>query len=70
MWRLRATAARCGGAERSQQGLSERRLGELEGQLVGLERRGAGGSVRARRRGAAGGGAELQRKQRGRGERR
>jgi hypothetical protein len=45
----------------SQQGSSERWAGELEGQVVGLERRGAAGSAGAPRRGAAGGGAEPQR---------
>jgi hypothetical protein len=39
-------------------GSGERRPGELEGQVVGLERREAAGSAGARRRGAAGGGAE------------
>jgi hypothetical protein len=68
-WRLRATAARRGGAGRSQQRLGERRAGELEGHVVGLERRGAAGSVGARRRGAAVSGVEQQGKQRGRGER-
>jgi hypothetical protein len=66
-WQLRATAARHGGAGRSQQGSGERRAGELEGQVVKLKRRGAVGNAGARRRGAAGGGAEQQRKQRGRG---
>jgi hypothetical protein len=37
-------------------------VGELEGQVVGLEWRGAAGSAGARRRGAAVGGAEQQRK--------
>jgi hypothetical protein len=60
-WRLRATAARHGGAGKSQQGLGERRAGELEGQVVGLERRGAAGSAGACRQGAMGGGAEQQR---------
>jgi hypothetical protein len=60
-WRLRAMAARRGGAEKSQQGSGERRAGELEGQVVGLEWRGAAGSAGACRRGVAGGGAEQQR---------
>jgi hypothetical protein len=68
-WRLRLPAARHGGAGRGQQGLGERRAGDLEGQVVRLKRRGAAGSAGARRRGAAGGGAEQQRKQRGRGDR-
>jgi hypothetical protein len=34
-WRLRATAARRGGAGKSQQGSGERRAGELEGQVCG-----------------------------------
>jgi hypothetical protein len=59
--RLRATAARRGGAGRSQPGSGERWAGELEGQVVDLERRGAAVSAGARRRGAAGGGAEQQR---------
>jgi hypothetical protein len=42
-------------------GSGERRPGELEGQVVGLERRGAAGSVGARWRRDAGGGAEQQR---------
>jgi hypothetical protein len=42
-------------------GSGERRPGELEGHVVGLERRGAAGSAGARRRGAAGGGVEQQR---------
>jgi hypothetical protein len=45
----------------SQQRSGERRAGELEGQVVGLERRGAAGSMGACRRRAAGGGAEQQR---------
>jgi hypothetical protein len=65
-WRLRATAARRGGAGKSQWGSGERRAGELEGQVVGLERRGAAGSAGDHRRGAAGGAAEQLR---GRGER-
>jgi hypothetical protein len=62
MWRLRAMAARRGRAGKNQQGSGEWRAGELEGQVVGLERRGAAVSARARRRGAAVGGAEQQRK--------
>jgi hypothetical protein len=46
-------------------GSGERRPGELEGQVVGLERRGAGGSMGAHRQGAAGGGAEQQRNREG-----
>jgi hypothetical protein len=38
---------------------------ELEGQVVGLKRRGAAVSVGARRRGVAGGGAEHQRNREG-----
>jgi hypothetical protein len=68
-WRPRATAAQHGGAGKNQQGLDGRRAGELEGQVVGLERRGAAGSAGARRQGAAVGGAEQQRKTE-RGERR
>jgi hypothetical protein len=68
-WRLRPMVARRGGAGGSQQRSGERRAGELEGQVVRLKRRKAGGSARARRPGAACGGAEQQRKQRGRGER-
>jgi hypothetical protein len=48
-WRLRAMAARCGGAGRSQQGSGERRAGELEGQVVELERRGEAVSAGTRR---------------------
>jgi hypothetical protein len=61
MWRLRATAARRGGVGGSQQRSGERREGELEGQVVDLEWRGAAVSAGACRRGAAGGGAEQQR---------
>jgi hypothetical protein len=68
-WWLRATAARCGGAARSQQGFGKRRAGDLEDQVVRLKWRGAAGSAGAHRRRVAGGGAEQQRKQRGRGER-
>jgi hypothetical protein len=68
-WQLRATAARRGRAEGGKQKSGERRAGELEGQVVKLKRRGAAGSEGARQRGAASGGAEQQRKQRGRGER-
>jgi hypothetical protein len=60
-WRLRATAARRGGAGKKPAGSGKRRAGELEGQVVGLERRGAAGSTGAHRRRAAGGGAEQQR---------
>jgi hypothetical protein len=42
-------------------GSGERRPGALEGQVVGLKRRGAAGSAGARRRRAAGGGAGQQR---------
>jgi hypothetical protein len=64
-WQLRAAAARHGGAGRSQHGSGERRPGELEGQVVGLERRGAAVSMGARRRGAAVGGSEQQRNREG-----
>jgi hypothetical protein len=47
-------------------GVGRAAAGELEGQVVGLEWRGAAGSARNHRRGAAGGGAEQQRE---RGER-
>jgi hypothetical protein len=68
-WQLRVPAARRGGAGRGQQGSGERRAADLEGQVVRLKRRGAAGSAGARWQGVAGGGAEQQRKQRGRGER-
>jgi hypothetical protein len=48
-WRLRATAARLGGAEGGQQRSGKRRAGELEGQVVRLKQRGAAGSAGARR---------------------
>jgi hypothetical protein len=64
-WRLQATAARRGGGEKSQQGSGERRAGELEGQVVGLEWRGAAGSAGARWQGVVGGGAEQQRNREG-----
>jgi hypothetical protein len=47
--RLRVPAARREGAGRGQQGSGERRAGDLEGQVVRLKRRGAAGSVGARR---------------------
>jgi hypothetical protein len=53
-WRLRATAARRGGAGKSQQGLGERWAGELEGQVVRLGWRGAAGSLGDRQHGGAG----------------
>jgi hypothetical protein len=53
-WRLRATAARHGGVGKSQQGSGERRAGEVEGQVVWVERRGAAGSTGDRRRGGSG----------------
>jgi hypothetical protein len=46
-------------------GSSGRRASELEGQVVGLERQGAAGSVGARWQGAAIGGAEQQRNREG-----
>jgi hypothetical protein len=49
VWRLRATATRRGGAGKSQWGSGERRAGKLEGQVVGLGRRGAASSVGDRR---------------------
>jgi hypothetical protein len=42
-------------------GSGEQRPGALEGQVLGLKRRGANGSAGARRRGAMGGGVEQQR---------
>jgi hypothetical protein len=50
-WRLRAMAARRGRAWKSQQGSGEQRAGELESQVVRVERRGAAGSPGDRRRG-------------------
>jgi hypothetical protein len=64
-WRLRVTAARHGGAGKNQHGSGEKRAGELEGQVVGLERRGAAVKAGARRRGATVGGAEQQRNREG-----
>jgi hypothetical protein len=60
-WQLRATAARCGGAGKSKRGSGEQRAGELEGQVVGLERQEVAGSVGDHRRGATDGAAEQQR---------
>jgi hypothetical protein len=45
-WQLRATAARRGGAARSQQGSGERWAGDLEGQVVRLKRGGGAGGRR------------------------